>query len=127
MKKVLLTGVLALAGLGTANAVEVYLQPEYTTWKEYIGGTQVVKESGMVYRLGLKGTVFNYKGIQLTGDGNFRLGSINYDGHTWGGAPVKTDTVYIGMELRTLLQKEIAINNQFSITGGTGICCWVHL
>lgn len=121
MKKALIVGLVALAGLSTANAVEVYLQPEHTTWKEYMGGNQLLKESGMVYRLGVKGTVFNIKGIQLVADGNFRVGSIDYDGHTWGGTPVKTDTRYVGMELRPMLQKEFVINNQFSVVGGLGL------
>ncbi len=73
----------------------VYLKAEQFVWKEFDGGTRLLKESGPRFGLGI---FRHYEKNRLT----FRPmaevygGSVDYDGQTQGGTPVATDTNYVG-------------------------------
>ncbi|MDQ7082042.1 MAG: hypothetical protein Q9N34_02915 [Aquificota bacterium] len=69
-------------------------------------------------------------GIRFTGDmfkGGVEVygGTINYDGQTQAGEPVKTDTEYRGVSLRAGLRREIGetvrLAGNFSTTQSSGL------
>lgn len=83
----------------TADEVEVYLKTESFTWKEFNdNGAQLLKETGVLYSLG--GLVKSDITKSLTFKGKSELfgGRVDYDGQTWGGTPVETNTDYFGFK-----------------------------
>lgn len=80
----------------------VYAHVESFVWKEFDGTTQLLKESGPLYGIGFTfhGDIGD-EGAALTLTPRFELfgGSVDYDGQTQDGVPVKTDTGYFGFKL----------------------------
>ena len=79
---------------------DVYLKVESFTWKEFNdNGTQLLKESGPIYGIGFSGKSDTAKALTFKSKGEIFGGSIDYDGQTQAGDPVKTDTNYFGMKV----------------------------
>jgi hypothetical protein len=82
-----------------ATEYDIYAKAEYFKWKEFNDGSTLLEESGPIFGIGVsaKGTV--YKSITLKGRGEFFGGSVDYDGQTQVGTPVRTDTDYVGFKI----------------------------
>lgn len=79
---------------------DIYLKVESFTWKEFNdNGTQLLKESGPIYGLGGTAKSDVAKSVTLKFKGELFGGSIDYDGQTQAGTPVKTDTDYSGFKM----------------------------
>lgn len=99
-KTILATAVLSALSFPAFAGWEVSAGIERFQWKEYdpVDGSQLLKESGPRYVLGLAGSQDKDAGAVLGYRGKFFFGRVNYDGQTWGGTPVATDTIYLGTD-----------------------------
>ena len=81
------------------GAVSVGIGPEHFLWREYKrNGSQVLEESGFRGALRLNWEQDRSHGFLFGYSGKLYLGTVNYDGQTWGGTPVFTDTTYSGFQ-----------------------------
>ena len=78
---------------------DVYTKAKTFTWKEYVGGVQKLEESGIIYGVGTAGTIYLFENLALSTKGEVFGGQVDYDGQTWAGVPVKTETGYLGFKL----------------------------
>lgn len=84
----------------TATEYDIYGKVESFTWKEYKDdGSQFLKESGPIYGLGVSAKSNITESLTLKFKGELFGESIDYDGQTQAGAPVKTDTDYFGFKI----------------------------
>ena len=111
-----------------ADEYDVYAKIESFTWKEFDGGSQLLKESGPIYGIGLsvKGDIF--KSLTLKTRGELFMGSVDYDGQTQAGTPVETDTDYKGLKIevdggRKIIEKE---ESSFEPFVGLGVRRWTR-
>ena len=101
---VMLLTVVFSFGIISASAIaaeyDVYGKIESFTWKEYSDSdSQLLKESGPIYGLGGSAKSNITESLTLKFKGELFLGSIDYDGQTQAGTPVKTDTDYFGFKI----------------------------
>lgn len=72
-------------------SIEIYLSPRYMIWEEFENGEKLLEEEGPIFAAGIRGEIsFLKAGLDIYG------GSVEYDGQTQGGDPVKTDSRYTG-------------------------------
>nr|HOO91461.1 autotransporter domain-containing protein [Syntrophales bacterium] len=96
--------------------VDLYVKIESFEWKEYsTGGSQLMKESGPIYTLGASTKVNFANSLTCKGRGELFFGNIDYDGQTWGGTPVETDTDYSGFRIETDVGKIFMISDRSSL------------
>jgi hypothetical protein len=83
-----------------ATETDIYLKIENFTWKEFDdSGTQLLEESGPIFGLGFSvKSDYTTSALFVKGKGEIFGGSVDYDGQTQAGSPVKTDTDYIGFK-----------------------------
>ncbi len=75
--------------------MEVYISPRYTVWEEFRdSGARLLTEKGWLLAVGVLG-----EGELLLGGVEIYGGTLDYDGQTQAGDPVKTDTGYSGFTL----------------------------
>lgn len=79
---------------------DLYFIAESFTWKEFLDGSRLLKESGPLYGLAFtaKGGGDISKPLTFRFKGEGFLGTVDYDGQTQAGTPVTTDTDYIGFK-----------------------------
>jgi hypothetical protein len=65
-------------------------------WKEFSGGQLLLKETGPIYGIGASVAVTSSTDIVYRAKAETFWGSVDYDGHTMGGAPSTTDVNYLG-------------------------------
>ncbi len=90
-----------LISLGCSLGAELYISPRYTRWEEFESGRRLLRESGLLLGLGLRGDV----GF-VTGELKLYGGTLRYDGQTQAVEPVQTDTNYGGFSTYVGLWKE---------------------
>jgi len=73
----------------------VYLKAEQFVWKEFQGGSRLLKESGPRYGLGID-RLYERNRMTFRPMAEAYGGSVDYDGQTQAGAPVATETNYLG-------------------------------
>ena len=118
----------AIAGeTGIASGeYDLYGNVQSFTWKEFQNGDQLLKESGPIFGIGAaaKWTVVNQLTLKLNGE--FFIGSIDYDGQTQSGIPVETDTDYDGFIFQGDMGWEFVIGENLSIEpfAGYGVRRW---
>ena len=90
------------AQFGGVEELTVYPSFQYFTWKEFNGGTRLLKEDGFLYGAGAAIRVDLLKtetgSLMLKGKAELFGGVVDYDGQTQppNPFPVKTDVTYIG-------------------------------
>ncbi len=107
---VLLVGTVPAGAARFGGVEEFHLGPsvDYFQWKEYLGGTRVVKESGPLFgvdaALGLNLLQTDEAGaLMLKGKLGLFGGDVDYDGGitstnpAYNGLPVKSDVIYFGV------------------------------
>ena len=77
----------------------VYGKVESFTFKEYKDGALFLEESGKIYGIGVTSKFNPFRQLTLKVRGELFGGQVDYDGQTWGGVPVKTNTNYLGFEI----------------------------
>ena len=120
------------------NNLDVYFYPEQFNWKEFSEtGDRLLKDSGTLYAIGFSGSgplskefSFNPKLYRVIAGGRFEYywGSVDYDGQTWEGAPVKTDTIYKGMLFDGWMGWHFKITHTFGLGPifGVGLNLWTR-
>jgi len=81
-----------------AADIDIYAQVQSFTWKEFAKGSRLLKESGPIYGVG-GSVIFPIRQFALKARGEIFGGSVDYEGETWGGEPVQTDSNYFGFKL----------------------------
>jgi hypothetical protein len=80
-----------------ADEVDVAAGTEYFVWEEFTdGGSKLLDETGMRYFVSVVGTNHLNRDWSMDFGGRLYSGTVDYDGRTMGGTPVKTDTEYSG-------------------------------
>lgn len=88
-----------LAGAAAAET-ELHVGIERFEWVESApGGARLLEESGPRYALGASWTQDVSEGYGFGLRSGAFFGSVGYEGQTFGGTPVSTDTVYLGGSL----------------------------
>jgi len=82
-----------------AAEVNVYGKVESFTFKEYKGGALLLEESGKIYGIGATSKFNPFRQLTLKVRGELFGGQVDYDGQTWGGVPVKSNTNYLGFKI----------------------------
>lgn len=104
MKKVVIAVLMLFASVASSFGEElskheywVYVPIENYNWKEFgSSGEKLLEESGVRFGLGLDYRYRSLKGkLPLRFRGEFLYGDVDYDGHTMGGIPSKTNTTYL--------------------------------
>lgn len=90
-------GVLALLPRAEATEIDVSAGTESFVWEEFAdSGSKLLDETGWRYFVAVEGT----NSINRAWDSDFSIrlysGTVDYDGQTMNGVPVKTDTDYNG-------------------------------
>ena len=119
MIKKILMGVVILSTSSTAFDLQYSLKS--FVWKEYDDkDKQLLKESGFLHEIGFSHT-FDAQILYIKPYAGIEIGSVNYDGQTQTGTPVKTDTNYWGVLTRLMVGKEI---KYIFIEAGAGYHYW---
>jgi hypothetical protein len=110
---------------GRAVETRLYATVEYFVWKEFSGGMKLLEESGPLYGIGLardyaRGTVTFRPRVEAFG------GTVDYDGATWGGTPIASDTGYIGVRVEGDVGRIFSAGDDFALEpfGGIGYSYW---
>ena len=83
-----------------ASESTIYFKIENFTWKEFDdSGSQLLEESGPIYGIGFSASSEYANSLTAIFKVELFNGSIDYDGQTQAGTPVKTDTDYQGFKL----------------------------
>ena len=108
-----------------AKNVDVYLQVQSFTWKEFINGSEILEESGPIYALGGLVKIEN-NSLTFRTRGELFAGRITYDGQTQGGTPAETDTQYVGIKLEgdAGWKKRVKENASIEPFAGIGVRIW---
>jgi len=120
--------VVALLGFSSAGySLEVYGKTEHVTWKEYEGGSQLLKESGWLYGLGvthrfLISPVIIQPQLEIFG------GRVDYKGQITAGTPVDTDTSYFVTSLIGDVRYPVVVSKNMSVEPllGLGYRYWTR-
>jgi hypothetical protein len=103
----------------------LYATVEYFVWKEFDGGMKLLEESGPLYGIGY---ARDYASEAVTFRPRIEVfgGTVDYDGATWGGTPVASDTGYIGFRVEGDVGRIFAAGDAFAIEpfGGIGYSYW---
>ena len=92
----------------SASEFEVYGKTERFTWSEYDNTGKLLEESGPIFTVGLvwKNPYPNHSFTRT--DIAYFGGTVNYDGSTWAGTPVISETNYSGLKLEYTLYNPIS-------------------
>ncbi|SNZ11081.1 hypothetical protein SAMN06265182_2001 [Persephonella hydrogeniphila] len=105
MNRKIIMGILILSTSSMALNFQYSLKS--FLWKEYDDkDKQLLKESGFLHEFGFS-HIFNADFLYIKPYAGVEIGSVNYDGQTQTGTPVKTDTNYWGVTTRLSIGKEI--------------------
>lgn len=96
---VISTGSIVSFSTYASAEVDLYLKAESFKWEELDNGSKLLEESGMIYGVGSLIRSDNRNAFNFKFKGELFGGSVDYDGQTQEGTPVKTDTDYFGFKL----------------------------
>jgi hypothetical protein len=102
--------------------------PEYFYWQENDGGAKLLDESGLRYGLDLSGKQIQIESWLWAADFKIYYGSVDYNGQTMGGTPLKSTTGYIGGsgEMRFGYRWSLARHQRVELMGGFGFEDWTR-
>ena len=110
------------AVVAAANESDIYLTIENFEWKEFnASGSQLLKESGPIYGIGISTRSENANFITTKLKGELFSGSIDYDGQTQAGTSVKTDTDYYGFKIEGDIGKRYIVSEKSSLEPFAGL------
>lgn len=102
----------------SATGFDVYGKSERFTWSEYDSSGIILKESGPLFTVGLIWTKPNVDHSFTRTDIAYFGGTVNYDGSTWTGTPVVSDTIYSGYKLESTFYHPISTAaNRYAFLG----------
>ena len=112
----------ALAG------IEYHAGVERFEWTETApGGGRLLKESGPRFVFGSAAEQNKTEGLLFGGRGRVFFGGVDYDGQTWGGTPVSTDTNYLGGDFQGRVMWRIPRDGyRADLFGALGYRLWVR-
>ena len=111
---------------------DVYIKGENFKWKEYDNNnSKLLEEYGHIYGVGIFGkTVLTEISNKLIAKGKLEAfdGTVNYDGQTQDGSPIKTETDYRGNKIQGSLGWEFYITKHLLLEpfAGLGHLRWVR-
>lgn len=117
------------SAVAVTNETDIYFKIESFTWKEYEdGGSQLLKESGPIYGLGASTKLDIIKSLTLKFKSELFGESIEYDGQTWAGTPVKTYTDYFGFKVEGDIGRIFMMTEKSSLEpfAGLGYRWWLR-
>jgi hypothetical protein len=102
--------------------------PEYYYWQENANGAKLLDESGIRYALTLSYKIAPVEGWLWAAQFKVYYGSVNYDGQTQGGTPLKTTTVYYGGlgKIQSGYRWNIDEHYNLDVVGGFGFEDWLR-
>ena len=105
---------------------EPYAAVSYFIWEEYDNGGKLLEETGPLYAAGGKLRMPITGALAADFRGEVFGGRVDYDGQTWGGDPVSTDTDYVGVELEADLGWDLISSEKtvFAPFAGLGARIW---
>ncbi|WP_457643644.1 hypothetical protein [Persephonella sp.] len=116
--RLIFAGILLSSG---AFAVEFQYSLKSFVWEEFgDSGNKLLKESGFLHEIGATHK-FEIPVLYLKPYIGVEIGSVKYDGATWAGTPVESDTNYWGVRTKIAIGKELGI---FYGETGTGYDYW---
>jgi hypothetical protein len=94
-------------------------------WQEFDeNGERLLKETGPLLELGMRYQLRSYYRTGLI-SAKVYGGSLDYDGHTWGGEPVSTSSKYLGASLEYLAANAIIRDDpMWTFQYGAGVDGW---
>jgi hypothetical protein len=106
----------------------LYFNVENFSWQEFASGKKLLAESGPIFGVGSFRNFDISKEIYLKGIIELFAGSIQYDGATWGGDPVKTTTDYLGAKIEGDFRYKLIANKESSLEpfAGIGLKNWLR-
>lgn len=116
----------AAAGMAFSFGTERFL------WEEYADGRRLLQESGLRHFVGLEIEGQTSAGWGADARGRFYLGEVAYDGETWAGDPLQSDTGYAGYQLEAglvpvqdadgvSLRTAVGLDNWWRVLGDTAL------
>ena len=111
------------------NESDIYFKIENFTWKEFDNsGSQFLKESGPIYGIGVSAKLDVANSLTSKVKGELFGGSIDYDGQTQAGTPVKSDTDYFGFKAEGDIGKKFMVSAKSSLEpfAGFGYMWWLR-
>jgi len=110
------------------NESDVYLVLENYTWKEFSGGTRLLKEAGPLFGVGFAYQFKFRDEVTLKPGVEIFVGSVDYDGAPNAGGLFKTTTDYFGLKLQAEVGRRFALGKAFSIEpiAGIGLRAWMR-
>lgn len=122
------TSLLGLVFTPLAGAeTDIYLKVDSVTWKEFSDtGSQLLKETGELYGLGISGKTDRHNAWTFMGKFELFGGGLDYDGQTQIGTPVQTDSDYLGLNMVGTMGWNFVVSDKASIEpfGGLGFRYW---
>lgn len=128
-RAVMLTGVALLLSANSLLAQwkwNLGFAPEYYYWQENANGEKLLDESGMRYGVDLSGKQIQNNSWLWAAEFKMYYGSVDYNGQTMGGTPVKTTTDYLGGfgEMRFGYRWHFISHQYVEFMGGFGLEDW---
>jgi len=126
MKKTFVSVLVALAlmvstGLAFAGEYSVYGKVESFTWKEYDGSSQILKESGPLYGLGVSSAFTPISQLKVRGKAEILGGQIDYEGQTQAGAPASTNVNHVAVRAEGTVGWQFPVDSGFAIEPSLGL------
>lgn len=111
-----------------AEPVETYARVEQFQWEEFFEGERLLKEDGLRAGFGVRGLPLEYPTWQVAARAEATLGRVDYDGQTFAGDPVESNTDYYGMrgEVDLLLRSPNPVGFSFQPRFGIGARYWLR-
>jgi hypothetical protein len=118
--------VLMLSGSSALAQWKLDVAPEYYYWREDANGMKLLDESGFRYGLELSYKERQDEGWLSATRFKAYYGSVDYNGGTWGGTPIKATSVYYGGlgEFRYGYRWGLDENQYLDLMGGVGVEDW---
>jgi len=117
------------ASFAAAEGFYLYGAVESFAWKEFAdSGARAVRESGPLFGIGLAYSHEFEDRITVSPKGEFFLGSVDYDGQTQAGEPVKSTVGYLGFTFDGDLSMKFKVTQSFFLEpfGGLGLRWWIR-
>jgi len=110
------------------NESDIYFVFENYTWKEFSGGSRLIRESGPLFGVGFAYQFKFRDEVTLKPGVELFAGSVDDDGTTQAGVPFRTTTDYFGLKLQAEVGRRFALGKAFSIEpiGGIGVRAWMR-
>jgi len=115
-------------GLAFAGEYSVYGKVESFTWKEYDGSSQILKESGPLYGLGVSSAFNPMSQLKVRGKAEILGGQIDYEGQTQAGAPANTNVNHVAVKVEGTAGWQFPVEKDITVEPflGLGYRWWIR-